>query len=151
MTTETDVAVAFLRRVLPATGSYFYRYKPGAKKIWMAVSPANSVEQLWSRMQDAGGNLDAGDVYYSTASFDCQDQSDAAHVVAKKAFYVDVEVGAAYVKKGTGYDDQRAAIRARQCELPFATGCETALEPLFERIHRVRGLFARRGATRQPA
>ena len=121
MTTETDVAVAFLRRVLPATGSYFYRYKPGAKKIWMAVSPANSVEQLWSRMQDAGGNLDAGDVYYSTASFDCprndlsysyQGLSDAAHVVAKRAFYVDVEVGAAYVKKGTGYADQSAAIRA---------------------------------------
>ena len=103
MTTETDVAVAFLRRVLPATGSYFYRYRPGARN-WMAVSPANSVEQLWARMQDAGGNLDAGDVYYSTASFDCprndlsysyQGLSDAAHVVAKRAFYVDVEVGAA--------------------------------------------------------
>ena len=112
MTTETDVALAFLRRVLPATGSYFYRYKPALAKSWMVVKPADSVEQLWARMQEAGGNSGAGDVYYSTASFDCQDQSDAAHVVAKKAFYVDVEVGAAYVKKGTGYDDQRAAIRA---------------------------------------
>ena len=67
MTTETDVALAFLRRVLPATGSYFYRYKPALAKSWMVVKPADTVEQLWARMQEAGGNSGAGDVYYSTA------------------------------------------------------------------------------------
>ena len=103
MATDKDIAIGFLARVLPSQGPYSYRYRVGKK--FMKAEWADTSTQLWDKMSQHGDV----DCFYSTASFtDKADDGkghaapDAAHVHAKRAFYLDLD----------GYKTQSEAIRA---------------------------------------
>jgi putative DNA primase/helicase len=69
----------------------------------MKKESAASITQLWGGMSQHGDT----DCFYSTAAFKDEWNPDADHVRAKRAFYLDLDVG-----KKTGYETQAAAIRA---------------------------------------
>ena len=96
MSTDRDIALGFLTRVLPADGVYSLRYRTG--KTFMKKEFASSISELWDKMS-ANGDVDC---FYSTATFKDATSPDAANVYAKRAFYLDLD----------GYKTQTEAIKA---------------------------------------
>lgn len=104
---DDEVALAFLKTVLPPTGFYAAVSKI-RNGFHQKIVP--TIEELWDVLRE--GDRDGHDVYFTTASLKSNASRDGKNVATLRAFRLDIDCGAAKAKEGKGYADWKSAVAA---------------------------------------